>query len=74
MEVIFEKGDVISSLDKTEIRVITKVNSKKQIYKFLNLKEQRIKGIFNSEMVIGKGDKCSQPMYMVHKYFSILEL
>jgi len=69
---VFEKGDVISSISKKEIRLITGI--KGVSYEFINLKELRVQDISGQWHVIGKGSVASQPIDIVHKHFSILEL
>jgi hypothetical protein len=69
---VFVKGDVIASIMKKDIRLITGI--KDVSYEFINLKEQRFQDISGQWHVIEKGSVSSQPIDIVHKHFSILEL
>lgn len=69
---VFEKGDLISSISKKEVRLITGV--KDGCYEYINLYEQRFKDVFGQYHTIAKGSVSTQPIDIVHKHYSILDL
>ena len=70
--VVFEKGDLISSISKKEVRLITGIEN--ECYKYINIYEQRYKDVFGHSHTIEKGSTGSQPIDLVHKHFSILDI
>ncbi len=72
MEAVFVKGDVISSLSKKDIRLIT--GEENGEYTFINLVEQKFKDVLGVWHTIEKGSESKQPMDIVHKHFCIMEL
>ena len=72
MTAVFEIGDIISNLSKSDIRVITNITDID--YEFMQIKGRVYKDIFGQLNEIEKGSKSTQPMEIVHKHFSIIEL
>jgi hypothetical protein len=69
---VFEKGDVISTLSKKDIRVI--LDCKDDLYSFLHLKEDSIRDVFNNKIIFKKGSESKQPCDIVDRYFALMEL
>jgi hypothetical protein len=69
---IFERGDIISSSSKKDVRLI--LNAKNREYYFMHLKSQSVKDIFGNIFNIEKGHEASQPADIVEKHFYLVEL
>jgi len=71
---IFKKGDLISSLDKKDVRVITGYHKDGISYEYMLLTEKRFQDIFNAWHTIEKGSNGSQPADIVERYFCLYQI
>lgn len=69
---IFTKGDIISNLNKTDVRVILGIKNGEYI--FINLKAQSTKLATGGYVDSEKGSEGSQPTDIVERHFSLLEI
>lgn len=69
---IFERGDIISNLSKTDVRLVLKAEN--GIYYFMNLKTQYIDTHSHGRTIEVKGSESSQPSNIVEKHFCLLEI
>jgi hypothetical protein len=71
---IFERGDIVTTLDKKDVRVILKAEDR--TYHFMNLKAEgfKVKDIFNKTINIEKGSEGSQPADIVEKHFCLFQI
>lgn len=69
---IFKRGDVISNLDKKDIRLISGI--KGESYTYIMLTDITFKDVFGRIFSVEKGSDGSQPIEIVDRHFAIYEL
>jgi hypothetical protein len=74
---LFEKGDIVLNLKRTEPRLILDVITENDTfyrYRFMHLKDQSLYTIAGEDISFKKGDTGTQPCDIVEKHFSIYKI
>jgi len=74
---VFEVGDIISNISRTDIRVILELKTNEHDYKyyrFMNLIRDNIKDIIGNSRELPKGEICEQPVNIVNRWFAAIDI